>query len=261
VNETVAGESDEELATRIAAEAGVLLLDLRARLGRRLDEWDLGDEGDAAANKMLLQALQDARPDDQVLSEEAPDQRHRLKADRVWIIDPLDGTREYRTHRHDWAVHVALWVRGEGLTVGAVAMPEFNEVRSTASPGYNRAYGATEIVPPTKAPVVLVSRSRRPWIADLVAAELGGVVDQLGSAGAKTLAVVTGQANVYLNPGGLWEWDAAAPAAVALAAGCDVTDAWGNPLTFNHDHPWVDGFIVSRPECTAKVLHVLRTEH
>jgi 3'(2'), 5'-bisphosphate nucleotidase len=255
-----APESDVALAARIAEVAGRLLLDLRENRGRRYDEWDLGDEGDAAANRYLLECLADARPNDAVLSEESPDRRQRLSADRVWIIDPLDGTREFRTHRHDWAVHVALWSRAEGLAVGAVAMPEFNEVRTSANPGYNRAYGATEPVSPTKAPVVLVSRSRRPWVADLVAAEIGGVVDQLGSAGAKTMAVVTGQAHVYLNPGGLWEWDAAAPAAVAVAAGCDVFDAWGNPLTFNHDHPWVDGFVVSRPEFTDDVKRVMRQE-
>ncbi len=267
-------ESDVELARRLAIEAGKLLLDLRVRVGRpgsaagsprsllddtgRLDEWDLGDAGDAEANKFLLNELRMARPDDFVLSEEAPDPRQRLDSDRVWIIDPLDGTREYRTHRHDWAVHVALWERGNELIAGAVSMPEFDDVRTTADPGFGRSLG-TFGIEPDKAPVVLVSRSRRPWVADLVAAEIGGVVDQMGSAGAKTMAVITGQAHVYLNPGGLWEWDAAAPAAVALAAGCDVRDVSGNPLTFNHEHPWVDGFIVSRPEFTETIFDVLRS--
>ncbi len=255
----VSEESDVDLARRLAIEAGRLLLDLRTKLGRRYDEWDLGDEADAAANRYLLNELQLARPNDQVLSEESPDHRRRLDSDRVWIIDPLDGTREYRTHRHDWAVHIALWERGNELIAGAVSMPEFDEVRTTADPGLNRPLGAAEAKDTKATPVVLVSRSRRPWIADLVAAEIGGVVDQLGSAGAKTLAVVTGQAHVYLNPGGLWEWDAAAPAAVALAAGCDVRDVHGNPLTYNHAHPWVDGFIVSRAEHTAVIFDVLRS--
>jgi 3'(2'), 5'-bisphosphate nucleotidase len=255
----VSDESDVDLARRLAVEAGRLLLDLRSKLGRNYDEWDLGDEADAAANKYLLQELQIARPNDHVLSEEAPDHRRRLDGDRVWIIDPLDGTREYRTHRHDWAVHVALWGRDRELTAAAVSMPEFDEVRTTADPGFDRPLGATTTQPSRLAPVVLVSRSRRPWVADLVAAEIGGVVDQMGSAGAKTLAVVTGQAHVYLNPGGLWEWDAAAPAAIALAAGCDVRDVHGNPLTYNHAHPWVDGFIVSRPEHTATIFDVLRS--
>jgi 3'(2'), 5'-bisphosphate nucleotidase len=258
----VGSESDVELARRLAVEAGKLLLELRIRVGRKLDEWDLGDEGDAEANKYLLNELRIARPDDVVLSEESPDQSTRLKSDRVWIIDPLDGTREYRTHRHDWAVHIALWERGHEagaeLIAGAVSLPEFDEVRTTADPGFGRALGSTEMEP-IKAPVVLVSRSRRPWVADLVAAEIGGVVDQMGSAGAKAMAVVTGQAHIYLNPGGLWEWDAAAPAAVALAAGCDVRDVNGNPLTFNHAHPWVDGFIVSRPEFTDTIFDVLRS--
>jgi 3'(2'), 5'-bisphosphate nucleotidase len=257
--EFVHEESDVELATRLAVEAGELLRETRSRLGRRYDEWDLGDEGDSVANKFLLNELRMARPNDAVLSEEAPDSRVRLGADRVWIVDPLDGTREYRTHRHDWAVHVALWERGHGLSAAAVSMPEFGEVRSTADPGYDRPLGADGPVPSDKAPVVLVSRSRRPWIADLVAARIGGVVDQLGSAGAKTLAVVTGQAHVYLNPGGLWEWDAAAPAAVAEAAGCDVRDVYGNRIDYNNAHPWVDGFIVCRPQHTDVVFDVLRT--
>jgi 3'(2'), 5'-bisphosphate nucleotidase len=184
-----------------------------------------------------------------VLSEESPDQLKRVQADRVWILDPLDGTREYRTMRHDWAVHVALWTRGRGLTAGAVSLPSLNEVRTTLDAGPPRT------VPPS--PVVLVSRSRRPWVADLVAAELGGVVDSMGSAGAKAMAVVAGQADVYLNPGGLWEWDAAAPAAVAEAAGFVVRGAHGQELTFNHEHPWVDGYIVCRADLADTVFDVL----
>jgi 3'(2'), 5'-bisphosphate nucleotidase len=263
----VNGESDVELASRLAVQAGVLLRQLRIRLGRGYDEWDLGDEGDAEANKFLLKELAAARPDDLVLSEESPDSRQRLRADRVWIIDPLDGTKEYRTQRHDWAVHVALWERSAGhgaagvgaLTAGAVSMPEFDEVRTSAEPGLNRRLGAAHVEGAPLSPVVLVSRSRRPWVADLIASEINGVVDQMGSAGAKTLAVVTGQASMYLNPGGMWEWDAAAPAAVALAAGLDVRDVNGEPLTFNHPHPWVEGFIVSRPEFTDTIFDIMRS--
>jgi 3'(2'), 5'-bisphosphate nucleotidase len=242
-------EDDVALASRLAVEAGALLLDLRERRHRHLDEWDLGDEGDFAANQFLLRELGKHRPDDIVLSEEAPDQQRRLDCDRVWIIDPLDGTREYRTMRHDWAVHVALWTRKEGLTAGAVSLPPLNEVRTTINAGQRR------VAPPS--PVVLVSRSRRPWVADLVAAEIGGVVDSLGSAGAKTMAVVSGQADVYLNPGGLWEWDAAAPAAVAEAAGFVVRGAYGQELTYNNSHPWVDGFVVCRADLADTVFKVL----
>ncbi len=240
---------DVALARRLAIEAGELLLELRERRHRALDEWDLGDEGDYASNKFLLKQFAEHRPDDMVLSEESPDQRLRMQADRVWIIDPLDGTREYRTMRHDWAVHVALWTRGRGLTAGAVSLPSLNEVRTTTEPGPPRT------APPS--PVVLVSRSRRPWVADLVAAELGGVVDSLGSAGAKAMAVLSGQADVYLNPGGLWEWDAAAPAAVAEAAGFVVRGAWGQELTYNNSHPWCEGFIVVRADLADTVFDVL----
>ncbi len=240
---------DVRLAHRLADEAGALLLELRERRHRELDEWDLGDEGDFYANQYLLRELAKHRPDDRVLSEESPDQPSRVNGDRVWILDPLDGTREYRTMRHDWAVHVALWTRGRGLTAGAVSLPSLGEVRTTLHSGPGRTR------PPS--PVVLVSRSRRPWVADLVAAEIGGVVDSMGSAGAKAMAVVAGQADVYLNPGGMWEWDAAAPAAVAEAAGFVVRGAQGQELTFNHAHPWVDGYIVCRADLADAVFNVL----
>ena len=242
-------ESDVELATRLAVEAGRLLVRLRADAGSDRDPWELGDEGDARANIFLLEQLRSHRPGDFVLSEEAADPVERLDADRVWIIDPLDGTREYRSGRHDWAVHVALWERDRGLTAAAVSLPALSEVRSTMVPGAIASRGG--------GPVVLVSRSRRPWEADLVAAALHGVVDTLGSAGAKAMAVVSGRADVYLVPGGLWEWDAAAPVAVARAAGLDVSNGVGGPLPWNREVPWVDGLVISRPQYTATVFEAL----
>jgi 3'(2'), 5'-bisphosphate nucleotidase len=242
-------ESDVDLATRLAVEAGDLLNALRTSAGPDADPWELGDQGDSAANIFLLEQLRHHRPTDFVLSEEAADPVERLAGDRVWIVDPLDGTREYRAGRHDWAVHVALWERGRGLTAAAVSLPALGEVRSTGAPGVRSTRNA--------GPVVLVSRSRRPWEADLVAAALHGVVDTLGSAGAKAMAVVSGRADVYLAPGGLWEWDAAAPVAVAAAAGLDVTDGLGRPLPWNREVPWVDGLVICRPEFTATVFETL----
>ena len=242
-------ETDVELATRLAVEAGALLNDLRTAAGPDADPWELGDRGDSAANVFLLEQLRNLRPGDFVLSEEAADPVERLGADRVWIVDPLDGTREFRAGRHDWAVHVALWERDLGLTAAAVSLPALGEVRSTAEPGLRTSHNT--------GPVVLVSRSRRPWEADLVAAALHGVVDTLGSAGAKAMAIVSGRADVYLCPGGLWEWDAAAPVGVARAAGLDVSDGLGRPLPWNREVPWVDGLVISRPELTATVFEVL----
>ena len=242
-------ESDVELATRLAVQAGELLVQLRIDAGPDPDPWELGDAGDARANVFLLEQLRALRPGDYVLSEEAADPVERLDADRVWIVDPLDGTREYRVGRHDWAVHVALWERHQGLTAAAVSLPALNEIRTTAAP--------MAIASRHSGPVVLVSRSRRPWEADLVAAALNGVVDMLGSAGAKAMAVVSGRADVYLAPGGLWEWDAAAPVAVARAAGLDVSNGKGEPLPWNREVPWVDGLVICRPQYREAVFEAL----
>ena len=118
--------SDDDLAVAVAlaAGAGEVLVGLRAEQGDALPGKELKDAGDAAAQAWLAQALAVARPGDAVLSEEAADDAARLEADRVWIIDPLDGTREFSERlgdgwRDDWAVHIALWQRGRGLTDAA----------------------------------------------------------------------------------------------------------------------------------------------
>jgi 3'(2'), 5'-bisphosphate nucleotidase len=245
------GFDDHELAGRLAARARDLLVDLRHDWFRsRRNAWGLEDAADRAAHDYLVGELARLRPDDAVLSEEGLDPREgRLGAARVWIVDPLDGSSDYPyADSEEWAVHVALVEQGRA-TAGAVALP--------ASPGL---FGtATSPVPPSSAhdlPVVITSRS---WggAGQRVADALGGRVVRCGSAGVKAMAVVRGAADVYVHPSGLYEWDACAPAAVALAAGLHVSDLDGRPLEFNKPRPVVAGLLVCRPEHTVTVLSAL----
>lgn len=239
---------DHADAARYAQSAGAVLLALRNDESRAPSS--LGDAGDATANSHLLELLATEHGDDRILSEESADDPRRLDADRVWIIDPLDGTREYtEPGRNDWAVHVALWERGVGLTAGAVALPALDLVLATGEP---------PVVPEIEdRPLrVIVSRSRAPAIARRVADGLDAEVVYLGSAGAKAMAVVLGHADAYVHAGGQYEWDSAAPAAVALAAGFHASRVDGSPLEYNQPSPWLPDLVVCRPELADQILKI-----
>lgn len=239
---------DHADAARYAAAAGELLLALRAETAAGRPAWGLGDEGDLRANQRLLELLHEEHPDDSILSEESADDPRRLEADRVWIVDPLDGTREFtELGRVDWAVHVALWERGPGVRTGAVALPAQERVLATGSP----------LVVPERdgRPLrVVVSRTRPPAAARRVADAIGAELVGLGSAGAKTMAVVTGDVDAYVHSGGQYEWDSAAPAAVAAAAGLHVSRLDGSPLEYNRPDPWLPDLVVCRAELADDVL-------
>ena len=225
--------SDARLAAELAGAAGARLLDIRAAGGD-------GARGDREANLLLLDRLAGERPADAVLSEESPDDRSRLQSERVWIIDPLDGTREFAMPgREDWAVHVALWQAGTGIAAAAVSLPARGEVYASDQPppasGAGRQPGRPRIV---------VSDSRAPAVAAIVAQDLNADLTRLGSAGAKTMAVVRGDADAYLHAGGQWEWDSAAPVGVALAAGLHASRLDGSPLAYNQPHPYVPDLLV-----------------
>lgn len=244
-------ETDQEVATRIATEVGSMLLDLRTRLVRDgIHYWDLKDEGDIAAHRFLMAELRRARPDDVVLSEEAADNRDRLAAERVWIIDPIDGTNEFaEPPRHDWAVHVALWETGR-LTAASVALPAlgvtFDSSPAPVLPACTR-----------ERPILVTSRSRNPYSAVIVANALGCDIGRLGSAGAKTMAVVMGEADIYVHDGGMYQWDSAAPAAVAKAAGLHVSRIDGGELVYNESSLWLPDLLVCRPEFADRALNAL----
>jgi len=240
--------SDHELAAELAGQAGQRLLALRAT-GREPGE--LRAAGDRSSHEFLIARLTRLRLGDCVLSEEGKDDPARLTADRVWIVDPLDGTREYgEPGRTDWAVHVALWERGE-LTAGAVALPARDQVLSTAQPprprqGSRPGAGGQPLR-------IVMSRTRAPAFLAPLAARLGAELVPLGSAGAKAAAVILGDADAYLHDGGQYEWDSAAPVAVALAAGLHASRLDGSKLAYNRVSPWQPDILIC-PEAITDVL-------
>jgi 3'(2'), 5'-bisphosphate nucleotidase len=255
----MASTEDHALAARIAGRAGALLLDVRREAGT--ERAGLGDEGDRRAHQMIMAALLDARPADAVLSEESgkadedaplttPGSGDAQGSRRVWIVDPLDGTREYGEGRADFAVHVALVENGVA-GVGAVALPGEDLVLNTGEPPPLAALH-------TGRPRILVSRTRPPIEVAAVAAGLDAELLPMGSAGAKTMAVVRGEGEIYLHSGGQYEWDSAAPVAVALAAGLHASRLDGSALVYDRPDPWLPDLLVCRPELAEKVLSLLR---
>jgi 3'(2'), 5'-bisphosphate nucleotidase len=250
---------DHALAAWAADQAGALLLDVR---GQGLEGRALKDAGDLAAHELLMKLLAEHRPDDAILSEEehrgTSSIHDRHTAERVWIIDPLDGTREFsEPPREDWAVHVALWRRspqGEGeLVAGAVALPAIGMTFHT---------GAAPAVPPSSAahPRIAVSRTRPPRFVEAMAEEMGAELVPMGSAGAKVMSVVRDVSDAYVHTGGQYEWDSAAPVAVARAAGLFTSRVDGSPLLYNQDDVLLPDLIVCRPELAEPILACVR-EH
>lgn len=239
--------NDHQLAAWLATEAGERLVKLRTEMsGQRLAPFAVGARGDAAAHEFIEDALNEHRPDDMVLSEESMDDRRRLKHHRVWIVDPLDGTREFSTPgRTDWAVHVALVADGKPIAA-AVALPAQDITL------------ATEPAPPTPEaaapPRVITSRSRPGRLSRRIADAIGAEIVQLGSAGAKAAAVIRGEAEVYAHASGLHEWDLCAPAAVAAAAGLHVSHLDGSELRFNQSDTYMSDFVICHPEFASAVI-------
>ncbi|HVV14703.1 3'(2'),5'-bisphosphate nucleotidase CysQ [Amycolatopsis sp.] len=232
---------DHAVAARLAAEAGELLLKIRAQGGAA---------GDRQSDDLLLRRLAEERPGDAVLSEESADDGVRLQRERVWIVDPLDGTREYgEPPREDWAVHVALAVDGVPA-VGAVALPAAGLVLHTGEP---------PVVPPrAPGPIRLaVSRTRPPAAVARLVERLDAMLVPMGSAGAKAMAVVRGEVDVYAHSGGQYEWDSCAPVAVAASAGLHVSRLDGSPLRYNQADPYLPDLLICRPEFAAAVLDAL----
>ena len=235
--------TDAALATELAEAAGRILLDLRASGG--LAGKALGEAGDRLANRYLMDRLAAERPDDGVLSEESRDTLERLFKSRVWIVDPLDGTREYGEERPDWAVHVGLAVDGVAQ-VGAVALPGLCLVLRSDQAAPAAAHDG--------APRMLVSRTRPAAEALAVADRLGCELVPMGSAGAKAMAVVLGQAEIYLHSGGQFEWDNCAPVAVALAHGLHCSRIDGSALVYNAKDTYLPDVLICRPEWAEPVL-------
>ena len=251
---------DHRLARDLAEQAGERLLKLRAEGG---DPVALRAAGDRLSHEFLMAELARLRPGDAVLSEEGKDDQARLSASRAWIVDPLDGTREFgEAGRTDWAVHVALWERG-GLTAGAVALPAQQETLSTAGPSAGSAGGAATGGAATGGAAtgsrlrIVVSRSRPPAFMQRLAEITGAGLVPLGSAGAKVAAVIRGEVDAYVHAGGQYEWDSAAPVAVARARGLHASRIDGSELTYNQAHPWMPDLLVCRSGLARDLLDAI----
>ena len=242
-------QDDQQLAHQLAEEAGRLLVDLRS--GSNLEGPSLAREGDRSSHEFIVGQLRALRPEDAVVSEEDdPSSRQWPRPSRQWLVDPLDGTREYSERRDDFAVHVALVIDGLAQ-LGAVALPGEGIVMATVSPDLTLA---KRVAGPIR---VMVSRTRPPAVAQAVAEHLDGELVAMGSAGAKSMAVVRGLGDVYLHAGGQYEWDSAAPVAVAVAAGAHASRLDGSPIRYGRRDPWLPDLVVCRPELADKVLETV----
>lgn len=235
--------TDAELAAHLADVAGRILLEVRA--SGVFSGKSLGKAGDQTANEFLVHALREQRPDDGLLSEESKDTEERLSKSRVWIIDPVDGTREYGEERSDWAVHVGLAIDGVPV-IGAVALPGLGVVVRTDQP--------QEVPPAPAVPRMVVSRTRPAAEATAVAEKLGAELVPMGSAGAKAMSIIRGEADIYLHSGGQYEWDSCAPAAVALAHGLHVSRIDGSPLIYNQRDTYMPDLLICRKNMAEDIL-------
>ncbi len=241
-----AAATDAALAAHLAHVAGALLMAVRD--SGTLAGKPLGYTGDMIANRFLVEALREQRPADGLLSEEEKDCPIRLDRSRVWIVDPVDGTREYAEQRGDWAVHVGLAIDGVPTT-GAVALPALGVVLRS-----------DRIVPVPPAPPrlrMVVSRSRPAREAVAVADALDAELVPMGSAGAKAMSVILGQSDIYLHSGGQYEWDSCAPAAVALAHGLHVSQIDGSPLVYNRHDTYMPDLLICRHQHFPMVMDAL----
>lgn len=238
---------DGELAAHLADVAGKLLLQVRAC--GLMSGKSLGKAGDHTANQYLIHAIAEQRPEDGLLSEESKDTDARLSKSRVWIIDPVDGTREYGEARPDWAVHVALAIDGVA-TIGAVALPGLDLVLRSDRPAPLPALHTP--------PRMVVSRTRPAAEALAVAKAIGAELIPMGSAGAKAMAIVRGEAEIYLHTGGQYEWDSCAPVAVAAAYGLHVSRADGSALAYNRADTYMPDLLICRPEWAGRVLDLTK---
>lgn len=249
---TGAHAEDAALADRLATEVGQLLVRTRAEhlAAGGPDGPELEDVGDRTAQALIAEVLDRERPGDAVLSEEARDDPARVGAPRVWIVDPLDGTREYGQGRHDWAVHIALWADGD-LRTGAVALPDEGETYLAGDRHVPERSGGQRLR-------FAISRTRPSRLVDAVVGDLDGVRVPHGSAGYKAMVVVRGDADAYLHTGGQQQWDSAAPVIVARAAGLHTSRADGTPLAYNVADTWLPDLLIARPETAPTILDAVR---
>lgn len=235
--------NDADLAAHLADVAGKILIQVRA--SGMFEGKSLGKAGDQTANQFLVHALREQRPEDGLLSEEEKDNLARLDKSRVWIVDPVDGTREYGEERTDWAVHVGMAVDGVPA-MGAVALPGLGLVLRSDQP--------RDVPAAPETLRMVVSRTRPAKEATEVAERLGAELVPMGSAGAKAMSIILGDADIYLHSGGQYEWDSCAPAAVALGHGLHCSRIDGSPLVYNQQDTYMPDLLICRKEHAKEVL-------
>ncbi len=255
-------EIDRQLALDVSEKAAQNLLRIR-REGFLKGESGraLSDVGDRISEEIIRSMIESERPDDAILSEEqmTEDQR-RFYAERVWIIDPLDGSREFGTEANaDWAIHVALWNRSQSDTNGfhegkialsVVTIPATGETY-TSFWTQKRDY---DIETPIR---IVVSNTRAPeWLSDL-GAYLNVTLLPRGSAGVKAMEVVAGRADAYVHSGGQYEWDSAAPVGVSLAAGLHASRLDGTPLRYNQPDPYLPDLVICKKTLAPLLLEAI----
>ncbi|HKY82760.1 MAG TPA: 3'(2'),5'-bisphosphate nucleotidase CysQ [Sphingobium sp.] len=245
--------SDADLAAHLAEVAGRILLEVRA--SGLFSAKALGKAGDQTANQFLCHALREVRPEDGLLSEEEKDNPDRLAKSRVWIVDPVDGTREYGEERSDWAVHVGLAIDGEAV-IGAVALPGL-DLTETGRGTVLRSDRPVPLPPTPDKLRMVISRTRPASEAVAVAERLDAELVPMGSAGAKAMAVILGQADIYLHSGGQYEWDSLAPVAVAQAHGLHCSRIDGSPLVYNQRDVYLPDLLICRKEHAEQVLALI----
>ena len=234
--------SDSRLTNLIAQGTGEILKGIRG-VGL-LRGRELGEAGDDLAQNWIARVLEQHRPGDAFLSEEAADDHSRLDNNRVWIVDPLDGTKEFATGRQDWAVHIALVEDGVPIHA-AVGLPDLGVVFKSSDVRHVSGPFAGKIA---------ISRNRPPAVADAVADALGFETAKVGSAGAKAMHVLLGDYDAYVHAGGQYEWDQAAPVGVALAAGLHCSRLDGSPIKFNNEDTFIPDLLICRPELADEIL-------
>ncbi|AMK25345.1 MULTISPECIES: 3'(2'),5'-bisphosphate nucleotidase CysQ [unclassified Sphingobium] len=244
----IATLSDADLAAHLAEVTGRILVNVRE--SGLFSAKALGKAGDQTANQFLCHALRETRPEDGLLSEEEKDNPDRLAMSRVWIVDPVDGTREYGEERADWAVHVGLAIDGQPA-IGAVALPGLDGGTLLRS-------DQPRALPPAPDKLrMVISRTRPAKEAVAIAERLGAQLVPMGSAGAKAMAVILGQADIYLHSGGQYEWDSMAPVAVALAHGLHCSRIDGSPLVYNQSDVYLPDLLICRKEQASQMLAMI----
>ena len=255
-----------EIATaiRAAREAGATALAMQGAVSETSkSDGSPVTQGDLAADAIIRHHLSLAFPADAILSEEYPDSSARLSCPRLWIVDPIDGTKDYLAGAAEWAVQVALAIDGR-LVLGVLDLPG-EGLCLVGVPGAGAwlldADGERPLILDHTASDVLItseSKRNRDAVTRIRAALPEFTSLHATSVGVKVWRIIAGIAGLYIHPRSIAEWDAAAPAAVLAAAGGTATDLAGQTLVFNTPSGRCEGLVFSKRNDHPTVVTRLR---